>query len=339
MTVGMTKADDDVTTQDGVNSFYKEFTYRTDTKAGLQFDYQLNDNWSATIQLSGKAREDWDLGAEWAFLSWKTQDWLTVRGGRLRIPLFMYSETLDVSYTYPWSRPPIGFYITSVANYEGFDALITFETGPVSHQLQPYVGASEGTLPNGLDARGTDIYGLAYESYWQDFVLRLSGVKLNLEVSGDKIPAGLLDTESVSFYSAGLKYDDGNFLVLSEYSRIDGSGLPSRDLETSYITLAYTVGKWQPYYSFMALNTLHESDIDPGLVITKFAAPIQAKSSTLGIRYDLTSNIAVKIQGEHFYDFDGTGGVWQGTAPPPGSFAQVFPDEADIYSLTVDAVF
>ena len=359
MTVGVNTATADVTSRDGQNVFSEEFTYRTDAKVGLQFDYRMTDDWSATVQLASKGKDDWSTKAEWAFLRWDSLDWLTLRAGRLRIPLFMYSETLDVGFTYPWSRPPIGFYITSVSSYEGLDALIRFETGPLAHQFQPYVGASEGILPNGFHIKGNNIYGLAYEASWSNFSARLSAVQLDSGLSSeafsellvdavdggfltpgeaDDVEQRLLEGEKIRFYSAGVRYDNGSLLILSEYSRTDSGGFPTRDTEAAYATVGYTIGKWQPYVSYVVENTLHESDIAPLLVFTKIAAPIQSKSTTLGVRYDINSNVSIKLQGEHYYDFEDTGGVWQGSFPR-GGFVQEFPGEEDIYSLTIDAVF
>ena len=70
------------------------------SKFGAQFSYGLTDTLGVTVQATAKAEQDeWKANLEWAYLSWQADDNLMLRGGRLRSPVFMYSETLDVGYT------------------------------------------------------------------------------------------------------------------------------------------------------------------------------------------------------------------------------------------------
>ena len=72
------------------------------SKLGAQFQYGLTDSVGVTAQVTAKAEQDsWKANLEWLYASWQANDNLMLRGGRLRTPVYMYSETLDVGFTYP----------------------------------------------------------------------------------------------------------------------------------------------------------------------------------------------------------------------------------------------
>ena len=57
----------------------------------------------------------------WAFLSYRpTNDWL-IRAGKQRIPLYLYSETVDVGVTYDFARLPTEMY--SIISSDDFTGL------------------------------------------------------------------------------------------------------------------------------------------------------------------------------------------------------------------------
>lgn len=336
MTAGLNFSEEDAVTGDGQAVFENEFTYRTDAKAGVQFDYRLAPEWTATLQLTTAGKNDWSVDTDYAYLKWQAQDWLAIRTGRLRLPFFMYSESIAVGFTYPWARPPLGFYITSIANFEGADALITFETGDFVHLLQPYFGASNGTLPNGINVKARDGMGLVYEVSKGNLTGRLQALQISSTLEGDirqTLDAlGLdWDREVIHYYTAGLRYDNGDLLVLSELSRIDSEGTPSRDVEAGYVTLGYTLGAFQPYVTYMKTQCVNLDQQHPVAVLRN--PPYEGKGSGIGLRYNITSNVSLKTQYDHYFDFNDTQGVFN------PEFKELQADGTDVYSVTLDAVF
>jgi hypothetical protein len=95
-------------------------TFQRDTVLGLQLDAQLSPEWSGTLQprLAPAARRDtgWDLRNAWAFAAWRPgNDWL-LRAGKLRLPVLLRSEQLDVGQTYDELRLPSELYSLLPAN-------------------------------------------------------------------------------------------------------------------------------------------------------------------------------------------------------------------------------
>lgn len=91
--------------------------FERDTLFGVQADLRLTPQWSATVQLRAapalKSDSRWDLTPAWAFVAWRpTDDWL-LRAGRVRAPLYLYSESMEVGQTHDMARLPTEVYSVS----------------------------------------------------------------------------------------------------------------------------------------------------------------------------------------------------------------------------------
>ena len=101
----------------------ENFNTSQDTLAGIQLDAQINDRAKFVGQVVAYGRYDYDLSVEMAYLSYEL-DWFTVRAGKLRAPLFMYSDYLDVGYAYPMLRPSVEVYDNfSINSYTGVELI------------------------------------------------------------------------------------------------------------------------------------------------------------------------------------------------------------------------
>lgn len=91
--MGVTSSDDTFLGYDDNPDFSNESLF------ALQVSSDISDKLSATAQVLGRGSEDFDVNFEWAYLSYKISDSLTLVAGRSRLPLFTYSSSLDVGYT------------------------------------------------------------------------------------------------------------------------------------------------------------------------------------------------------------------------------------------------
>ncbi|MFA6144995.1 MAG: hypothetical protein WCW84_09395 [Sulfurimonas sp.] len=119
-----------------------EGTLNRDSLFGAQTDISFNDEWSATIQGKVAPSDDsdnrWSPTLTWAFLSYRpTNDWL-IRAGKIRMPLYLNSQNMDVGVTYDMARLPQEVYSLSPAN-DGLGAIVTksfeLENGELSFDL------------------------------------------------------------------------------------------------------------------------------------------------------------------------------------------------------------
>ena len=92
-------------------------TLRRDTLLAAQVDAQLAPHWSATVQarLAPAERQEsgWDLRAHWAFVAWRPDNRWLLRAGRLRVPLYLYSESVDIGQSHELLRLPAEVYSLS----------------------------------------------------------------------------------------------------------------------------------------------------------------------------------------------------------------------------------
>jgi hypothetical protein len=95
-------------------------TFWRDSVAGLQLDARFADKFGATVQFklapATSSDNEFTGTVSWAFLSWRpTDDWL-FRAGKQRIPLYLYSQTVDVGVTYEFARLPTEMYSIIASN-------------------------------------------------------------------------------------------------------------------------------------------------------------------------------------------------------------------------------
>lgn len=315
MSAGLTKASQDV---EASGIVYKdEFTFDPDSMVGLQFDFRISEDFSATVQTVAKGAEDWGVDAEWAFLKYQPSSNWYARAGRLRLPLYLYSESLEVGHAYPWVRPPIGFYQTVISAFEGADLFYSLETAGWSHDFQTFVGTNKQKASQGgdeFDVSITDLYGVNYTLSKGSWLMRLGYTQFVFGI--DFID---LD-EAAKLYNAAFKYENDTWLVSAEYGlrEPEEGTVLGADLETAGLTLGYRFGQWMPYAVAVSTSTLNDTPQNAE----------HSRASTIGVRYDVNSNVAIKMQSEHFHHFDGTSGPFQSAEEP-----------VDIYSFVVDAVF
>ncbi|HET7774941.1 MAG TPA: hypothetical protein VFK74_01080, partial [Azospira sp.] len=92
-------------------------TFKRDSVFGLQVDATFNPQWGATVQAklapASGSDQRWDPTISWAFVSYRPDnDWL-LRLGKLRVPLYLNSENMDVGTTFDMARLPAEMYSTS----------------------------------------------------------------------------------------------------------------------------------------------------------------------------------------------------------------------------------
>ncbi len=85
-----------------------------DSLLGLQLDTALSQQVQLTVQtkFAASTHDDnaWEPSLSWAFLSWRPENDVLVRVGKLRLPLMLYSANSDVGTTFPLARMPQELY-------------------------------------------------------------------------------------------------------------------------------------------------------------------------------------------------------------------------------------
>lgn len=95
-------------------------TLKRDSVIGLQIDAKLTDSLGLTLQgkvapsLESDSKIDPTLS--WAFLSWRPDNDLLVRAGKVRAAAYLNNENQDVGATFEFARLPVEVYSTSQVN-------------------------------------------------------------------------------------------------------------------------------------------------------------------------------------------------------------------------------
>jgi len=128
-----------------------EYNLREQSKAGIQIEGKLTPNLSGTMQVVNRAspisENKRETSFEYAFLSYKITPQTTLKAGRLRLPLFMLSEYVEVGSIVPWIEAPSSVYQQMPANrYDGVDTSYDFTTENADVTIQAFIGNSEADV-------------------------------------------------------------------------------------------------------------------------------------------------------------------------------------------------
>lgn len=245
-----------------------------DSILGIQTTYKIDEKTDLTAQFVGKGDEGFKLVSDWAFISYKINNNLKVRAGRLRLPFYLMSENLEVGVSYPWVRPPCEVYCAAVIDaYEGADILYTFNTGAFSHTIQAFAGVGETATTN-TKLIVNDSAGLNITSQYGDMTFRVGHAVGSLDVEAqpnstfdnlDKALKavkldGITQSTGATFSGLGFKYDSAGLYLASEYTSLAIDKGIFADYSSAYLTAGYRFGSWMPYVTYATVKTKDDGD-------------------------------------------------------------------------------
>lgn len=254
------------------------------SKLGGQLRYGVTDDLSLTAQVIAKAQHDsWEVNLEWLYLSYQATDQLVLRAGRLRNPVYMYSETLDVGFTYPWIRLPDEVYHqVQISSYEGADIIYTLPFSFGSFSVQANVGQALNRdyffydTTEDMDYRNIAGGSLALET--NDYgTFRLSYTEADLTLDG-VLRAAVKDNKG-KFTSAGYQYDNGSWIAASEATRLVVEG-PIATKNAFYVMSGRRFGDFLPHVTYAQLDEQGGGG--------------RQVSWTYGLNYSLLPNVTLK---------------------------------------------
>ncbi|MBU1619594.1 MAG: porin [Gammaproteobacteria bacterium] len=331
------------------SGFFKDteqgFDFKSDSLFGLKSDFEINDKSDASIQLLSKGAEDWSTDIEWAYISYAITPSMKVRGGKLRLPLFMYSDFLDARFSLPWVRPPQEVYsVIPTSSYTGGELNYEKAVGGFNFNVQLYLGGAEPeNLVSGAESELSELRGVTLSLAGEVLTFRASYARSHIDLTLDnitKVPAGVYESNA-SFIGLGALYDDGTWLVVAEAVESKIGALDISDISSAYLTAGKRMGDWMPYVTLA--KTRNSSDFPDPLTQQFFASKRQSVS--LGLRWDLARGMSLKSELTHLYGFDGTSGLLRHNAV--ASFDKNgqltgfdFPyDSVSISSISLDVIF
>ncbi len=332
--------------------------FMNDSRFGLQISAKINPKVDLTGQLLARAKDnDYNMKADWAFVTYHVNDPLSIRAGKLKLTTFLISDYIEVGYAYPWIRPPQEVYYSNpISTINGLDMLYRVNLGSFSVLVQPYFGTSSGEqalVPQEVVGGVPQVMATSTPGIWT-FTPSPKGTVIYTDFSADNmyginvsggtdaftLRAGYLTTQVsapafnvfykyAKFGSVGGTMDWRNVVLYAEYfqRKIEqGANAAFPDQKGWYTTLGYRFGKFLPNITYAKL----EDNNNP--VGTGYGVPLMQSSVTGGLRYELGTGADIKLEAEEVTPDKGTRGLLIGPLPVGKSHEM-------IYSLAVDLVF
>lgn len=271
--------------------FDDDWSFNSDSVAGLHTQGDITEHWSLTAQVIAQGHHWDDTGdfhpeLDWLFLSHALSPGLRLRLGRMRSPHYLFSETLDVGYSYPWVRPPVEvytFFMSPFSNFDGMDLTWNTELGDADLDIQALAGTMDGEFL-GLDIEVEPVAGANVTLRQGEWLLRY-GVLLHrtdLTNAGSQAAADAFnqlaaidpqfeevansfeaDNAWYQYHALGGQWDHGNWTLLGEAFEVIG---PDEGFSTNasgwYLSWQYHFARLAPYITTGHYkNTLNEDQI------------------------------------------------------------------------------
>lgn len=331
----------------------EKLDWEQETLAGLQFDFQVNERAKFVTQIVANSRYDYEPKIEMAYASYDFEAF-TARAGKLRLPLFFYSDYTDLGYAYPMIRPSQELYENIVLKgYTGADLLIPIELEDSSILLQPVVGI--GTIDEDDSIVGEvkldKLFGISANWNVDDFTFRGSYFVAESNPSCDfQNPlsnpycqlGAILDSQDGQFISLGAQYDNGDLLVNVEAADVQLEG-QFYDYQSVSGLVGYRINEFTPYVSVSWVETTdNEERENMTTTAIKESMNYERLSYSVGSRWDFAKNMSLKAD-VTYVDYQDTSGGFQSnvetTANPYIATGNYLEDSSIVYSARLDFVF
>lgn len=130
-----------------LQGYESDFTLDSQTSAGLQAKKQLDEKTSVTLQVYSKGEMDaYQAKLKWLYLTYNPDFHSTFRIGRIGTPVYYFSDSLNVGYSYHWIQPPEPVYPFDTT-LTGVDYIFQNVWNDIEWSAEALLGSSEDYLP------------------------------------------------------------------------------------------------------------------------------------------------------------------------------------------------
>jgi hypothetical protein len=305
----------------------ENFDYKTDSKLGLQGTFAPTSWMSGTVQALAAEQDTSGIitQIEWAYLKVQPIADLSIRYGKMELPLFLVSDSRNVGYTTTWVRAPDAVYGEALFDtYEGGDISYKLGLGKYSVTAHALLGA-----PNPV----AQLAGPGFAQVFTGHHMYGYDVTADLDIATVRASVLELDYRTYSydalnqdgkyhFYSVGVAYDRNNIIAQFEFIELR-TGDPTDAVNGWYVMGGYRLDKWLLYLIYA---DSHQNPAAGGTV-----PEMNGPTESVGVRLDWFKSVDFKAQFDHAKAFD------YGT--PFINIQPDFKNQANIFSVAADFVF
>lgn len=336
-----------------------------DSRLGAQLAVDVTPQWSAVLQMVAERnlQDSWRPVVEWANVKYQATPELSLRLGRIVLPIYLAGDYRKAGYALEWVRPPAEVYGSlPVANSDGIDASYRWQAGAANNLTQVLYGhTSIKTDDTGKRARGRQLVGLSNTTTYGSFTVRASVLTAELTVDlarplfdafrqygpkgaqiADRYDA---DHKRVAIANVGVSYDTGDWFVQAEGSRMNARSFLG-DKTSMYVGGGYRFGAWTPYATYARVKAnipLQDAGLASGAPgasyldgqLNRLLQTIAAQHSiSTGVRWDFRPDRALKLQYDRLRPTGGSSGTLINVQP---GFRSGHP--VHVVSIALDFVF
>ena len=315
----------------GDRGISEDLSFEKDTRFGLQISSDVAENMSVVAQLLGRGENgNFNAIIEWAYIDYEIHETTSVHVGKIKQPVYLVNDYVEVGYAYPWIRPPQEVYLLNnpLNTVNGIELLLQFPVGPGTLSLQPYVGSNRDDIPNAQGAyfEAENIYGIDVKYSGRGYTVHASNFQCEVKTYGGfttdannpfgtQLNVNLNGKGNCDVTAAGFNLDMANVVVYAEWTKRTTDEELSRafgDTEAYYATIGYRFGKFLPHITFASITgeastyglATGNGAITDGTVPSALPVPggslnfpIQIQTSiTAGLRYEVNDSAALKIE-------------------------------------------
>jgi hypothetical protein len=324
-----------VSSDETLYGFDDKFDFKNGSLFALQATSDLGDGLGVTAQIISRGNNEWSPEFEWAYVSYDATDELRFLVGRQRVPFYMYSDFLDVSYAYPWITPPEGVYSVPFDSFDGLGAIYSTSLGEFDTSFQLFYGGNNDDLAalNDAPADFEDLMGLSVTINREWLTLRAGYIQTNMNIyTGDPNDNPLysgwnavgypdvannfvIEDDMADFIELGFQIDYENILLIGEYTSLTLENTPIADADSYYVMAGYRFDTVMVHVTYGvdedskgSFTTGIPSDSLPvaGLIAgtNAFTDSLTEESAyyTMGLRWDFHESAALKFEYTSYSD-------------------------------------
>ena len=322
------------------NGVYDDsFSYRPESLYGLQVTSDIGKGLSVVGQIVGIGSENYNAKIVWAYAKYEANDNVEFLFGRQRLPLYFYSDVLDVGYSYHWMRPPTdGALPTDIL--DGVQARYEFQMGNWDTRIQAFTGESLSEESIGLN----NLYGVvAYTS--NDWLqLRASAMEADGYFDNAAHPQNEDNPFSGKYYSVSAYATLGNAFVVAEATTNTTSEpifpFSLEGYDAFFVSAGYQMGDFTPHITYSQQGQkVNVVDFTTGTTV--LTDTFRDNSITAGLRWDFHNKAAFKIEFQHRADSDkeARAAVYGGLLAAGLTTENLAIREVDLFSMGIDVIF
>jgi len=317
-----------------------------DSRLGVQLDATLARHWSAVLQVVSEQGLDntYRPRVEWANIKYQATPELALRVGRIALPVFLTADYRKVGYAYPWVRPPVeGYDVLPVTSSDGIDATLRGSVGRVRNASQVFYGHNSVSLIEPLHVYGRRSIGISNTSDWGALSVRanVASAEISSDIGAELFDAFdafgavgrdltrryALDHKRMMLANIGVNYDPGTWFVMAEAGRTVGHSFLG-STRSAYVSAGWRWRAFTPYATYARVRATGATT-DPGLPVAALPPALaptaaalntglntllwtipQQTSQAAGVRWDLCTNMALKLQYDRVTPQEGSRGTF-----------------------------